>query len=220
MIPKIDIEALRGRRVLMAFDLDDTLAPEVLFLRSGARHVAMWLQSLYPVLNAERIIDAVDLAVATGLNHYDATERVLAQYGLREKTDMAVVVKEFRWHLPDTGMYHMAPSIESLLLRLDEAGITLAIVTDGRSVTQRHKIDALRLERFVAADHIFISEETGHDKMHPDSFLKLMEMHPDYDEFHYVGDNPPKDFLHPSRLGWITHLADPFPLGVHCGLRR
>lgn len=217
MTPEIDINAL-GVGSVVAFDLDDTLAPEALFLLSGAHHAAGWLHDLYPAIDPMRIVNAVDLAVYTRRNHYSAIEEVLVSYGLRERVDMNVVVREFRHHVPDPGIYRMAPSMGSLLEGIRNAGAVLALVTDGRSITQRHKISALRLDRYISPENIFISEETGHDKMHPDSFLRLMEMHPDATDFHYTGDNPAKDFLHPTKLGWRTHLADAFPLAVHRGL--
>lgn len=218
MTPEIDIGSLRSGRCLVAFDLDDTLAPEVLFIISGVHHVAEWIHSLFPVVRPQRIVNAVELAVARRLNHYSAVETVLAEYGLLSKTDMEAVVREFRCHIPDPDIYRMAPSMRNLLEKIREKDVRIALVTDGRSITQRHKIKALGLERYICREDIFISGETGHDKLHPDSFLSLMAMHPETNDFHYVGDNPPKDFLHPSRLGWQTHLADAFPLSVHRGL--
>lgn len=218
MTPEIDITALSGVKSLVAFDLDDTLAPEALFLRSGARHAARWIHDLYPAVDPRRIEDAVDLAICNRTNHYSAVEEVMRQYGLLSQADMKTVVREFRHHRPDPSIYRMAPSMIALLEAIRDAGSAIALVTDGRSITQRNKIEALRLGRFIHADDILISEETGHDKMHPDSFIKLMEMHPEAMDFHYVGDNPAKDFLHPARLGWKTHLADAFPLAVHRGL--
>lgn len=220
MTPEIDVCSLRGGRSLVAFDLDDTLAPEVLFITSGAYHVSGWIHSLFPVIPPQRIVNAVELAVASRLNHYSAVERLLAEYGLLGKTDMGAVVREFRHHIPDPDIYRMAPSMRKILEKIRDKDVRIAMITDGRSITQRHKIRALGLERYISREDIFISEETGHDKSHPESFMRLMAMHPEAEDFHYVGDNPPKDFLHPSRLGWHTHLADPFPLGVHCGLPR
>lgn len=220
MTPAVDISKLRGKNSLVAFDLDDTLAPEALFIRSGARHAALWLHRLYPAADPFRIINAVDLAVDNRQNHYSAVENILDSFGLLRKVNMSIVVNEFRSHTPDHDIYRMAPSMISLLNNLSDADVCMALVTDGRSITQRNKINTLGLDQWFSPDHIFISEEIGHDKTHPYSFVRLMEMHPEVEDFHYVGDNPPKDFLHPSRLGWLTHLADPFPLGVHCGLPR
>ena len=89
-----------------------------------------------------------------------------------------------------------------------------------RSLTQRNKILAAGLLSFFENPDIYISEETGHEKYDPDSFLRVMKKHAGAKEFHYVGDNPTKDFLHPAKLGWKTHLVHPFPLAVHQGFPK
>lgn len=220
MTPPIDISRLRGADSLVAFDLDDTLAAEFQFIRSGARHIAAWLHREYPAIDPVRLANAVDLAILTRRNHYSAIESYLEELHLRGKIPMASVVSQCRNHFPDYDFYHIAPSLMRMLEEIKASGSVIALVTDGRSITQRNKITALGLDRIINPQDIFISEETSHDKMHPHSFLTLMEMHPDVTDFHYVGDNLAKDFLHPSKLGWTVHLAAQFPLGVHCGLPR
>ncbi len=93
--------------------------------------------------------------------------------------------------------------------------IHTVLITDGRSLTQRHKINAAGLHAFFDDADIYISEETGHDKTNPDTFLRVMEKYAGAEEFHYIADNPPKDFFHPSRLVSHTHPVYPFALIVH-----
>ncbi len=205
---------------MVAFDLDDTLVPEVLFIKSGIHHIASYLHDRYPCLPISRIIGAMETALLTCQNHYSALESLLDEYHLRKKVDMKEVVKEFRSHLPDPSIYHPAPSMIEVLEDLKRRGIPTALITDGRSITQRNKIKAAGLEKFFDNSDILISEETGHDKFDPDNFLYVMKKYAGAKEFHYVGDNPPKDFLHPARLGWHTHLEHPFPLAVHQGIPK
>lgn len=205
---------------VVGFDLDDTLIPEVLFLRSGIRHIASWLHGRYPNIPELRIIKAMDTAVMTRRNHYSALEILLDEYGLSDAIDMNEVVAEFRGHMPDSDIYHPAPSTIEVLKSLDTPDIRKVLITDGRSLTQRNKIKRAGLEDFFPDSDIYISEETGHDKTDPDTFLRVMEKYAGAEEFHYIGDNPPKDFLQPSRLGWHTHKAHPFPLAVHQGMPR
>ncbi len=205
---------------LIAFDLDDTLVPEALFIKSGIRHIAVWLHDRYPILPKQRIIGAMETALLTRQNHYSALESLLDEYHIRDLVDMKEVVKEFRCHLPDPSIYHPAPSMIEVLKDLKSKGIPTALITDGRSLTQRNKIKSAGLEAYFDNSDILISEETGHDKFDPDNFLFLMKKYAGAEQFHYVGDNPPKDFLHPSRLGWHTHLVHPFPLAVHQGIPK
>lgn len=162
----------------------------------------------------------MDTAVITHRNHYSALESLLEEFNLLDIIDMKEVVTEFRSHYPDPSIYHLAPSTASTLEELKKSGVKTALITDGRSLTQRNKIYAAGLHTFFDNSDILISEETGHDKFDPDSFLLIMKKYAGADEFHYVGDNPPKDFLHPSRLGWHTHLVHAFPLAIHQGIPR
>lgn len=203
---------------VVAFDLDDTLVPEALFIRSGIRHIASYLAERHPSLSERRIITCMDTAVFTRRNHYSALEQYLESMRIPVAKTMTETVQEFRSHKPDPAIYHLAPSTEGILEHLKSCGIKLALVTDGRSVTQRNKIAAAGLQSYFDDDDIYISGETWHDKNDPDSFLAIMRKHAGADEYHYVGDNPEKDVRQPMLLGWQTHLVHPFPLAVHRGL--
>ncbi len=200
---------------VVAFDLDDTLVPEALFIKSGVRYIASYLHALYPELPYQRIVGCMDAALMSHSNHYSALESLLDEFGLRDSINMKEIVAEFRSHKPDSSIYHLPPSMIDVLENLKKQDVNLALITDGRSITQRNKIEAARLYSYFDDSDILISEETGHDKFDPDNFLHIMKKYSGADEFHYVGDNPPKDFLHPSRLGWQTHLVPSFPLAVH-----
>lgn len=210
----------KQRPMVVAFDLDDTLIPEVLFIKSGIRHIAHLLNKKYPYIPYMRVTGCMDAALMTRKNHYSALESVLKEFGLSDSIDMKDIVAEFRGHMPDSSIYHLSPSNIEMLTDLRQRGVALALITDGRSLTQRNKIMAAGLYSFFDNPDIYISEEVGHDKLDPDSFLSVMEKHAGAKEFHYVGDNPPKDFLHPSKLGWKTHLVHPFPLAVHQGFPK
>ena len=202
---------------VIAFDLDDTLIPEVLFLKSGIYHTAAFMCDKYSELPNQRIVSAMELALLTHRNHYSALESLLEEFGLRDSVDMKEIVSELRSHTPDPSIYHLSPSMENALTIIKQKDIKTALITDGRSLTQRNKIKAAGLYSFFDNSDIYISEETGYDKYDPDNFLSVMKKFAGAKEFHYVGDNPAKDFLHPSKLGWITHQVNTFPLAVHQG---
>lgn len=206
---------------VIGFDLDDTLIPEALFLKSGIHFIAAWLANRYHSLPMQRIIGCMETAVMNRQNHYSALERLLKELGLTDSIDIKEAVAAFRGHAPDPSVYHPSPSMLRILKDLrQDSEVDLILITDGRSLTQRNKIKAAGLHDFFKEDDIYISEETGHDKNHPDTFLHIMEKYAGAREFHYVGDNPIKDFLYPSRLGWQTHLVHRFPLMIHQGMPR
>ena len=72
-------------------------------------------------------------------------------------------------------------------------------MTDGRSVTQRLKLEALGLGGLP----VYISEEYGEPKPCPIRFELIADSYPGRNLV-YVGDNPKKDFVTPNRMGWTT----------------
>lgn len=167
--------------MLIAFDLDDTLVPEMDFVRSAYREIARrhgW-HMLPAMMTARTPAEAFD---STGLPIGEALEI-------------------YRTHTPDIRLpWQSLYTLESLRLQ----GHTLALVTDGRSVTQRHKIEALGLSRWIRPDDIYISEEWGSGKADGSALADLMRRHPGETQCVYVGDNPEKDIEAPRRLGWKT----------------
>lgn len=204
------------RNTVVAFDLDDTLAAEALFTLSGIDHISKKLSESIPALDPMRIRGRMQAALFSHQNHYSALEGLLDSLGLSDAVDMKETVECMRSHRPDSALYHLPPSTAAMLRDLNDRGAILALITDGRSVTQRNKIEALGLYDFFLPDNIFISGETGHDKTHPDNFLALQSRYPEALCMIYAGDNPHKDFLHPRLLGWRTFRVAPFPLAFNC----
>lgn len=163
------------------FDLDDTLYAEMEFVRSAYREIARkhGRELLGPMLAAPSPREAFD---STGL-------------------PIGELLPIYRNHFPDIRL-----PWQSLytLASLKNRGHRLGIITDGRSLTQRNKIRALGLERFMEEELIFISEELGCDKISGRSFERVMELCGDGERYMYVGDNPMKDFVPGNRLGWET----------------
>lgn len=169
--------------MVFVFDLDDTLFAEMEFVRSAYRAIASRYGSnlLAGMLDAPSPREAFD---STGL-------------------PIGELLPIYRNHFPDIRL-----PWQSLytLAALRNRGERLGLITDGRSVTQRNKINALGLNRFVADELIFISEEVGAEKLSGRSFEAVMTLCGDSDGSHYVyvGDNPQKDFQPGNRLGWQT----------------
>lgn len=192
------------RGPVVVFDLDDTLAPERSYCRSGFRYVAGWLENNYPQLgDTAEVEEIMTQALLKRENHYDALERWIENRGGNVSELMPQLVSASRSHIPDSG-YFLAPHAKNLLEDLRKEGIKMGLITDGRSETQRAKINALGLTEYFAPDAIFISGETGNDKHKPDSFEEMVRLYPEASRFWYVGDNPEKDFKWPNLLGWQT----------------
>lgn len=168
------------RRTLVAFDLDDTLFQEMEFVRSAYREIArLYGRELLPRM----------LSASTPAEAFDST-------GL----PIEVCLDVYRNHFPDIALPWRSLYALEMLKR---GGFQLALVTDGRSVTQGNKIAALGLTKYFAPEMIFVSEEVGESKTTGRAFRRIMELAP-ADRYFYVGDNPQKDFAVPRSLGWST----------------
>ncbi len=181
------------RRICIAFDLDDTLFKEREYVLTGWRAVAERFASV-----AGMSSDEIFTLMSTAPDAFDALLELpsIKNAGI----GIADLLTVYRSHKPNLTL---SQDTASTLTRLNETGIELAIITDGRSLTQRNKIVALGLESFIPGDHILISEEVGADKLTPLPFERLMNLRP-ADRYYMVGDNPIKDFYHPNLLGWTT----------------
>lgn len=185
--------------MLVAFDLDDTLYKEADFACSAYREIAALAEADFG-LDPDGAFAAMAGALSRKENPFDALEAFAGR-----ALPVAEWVRRYRIHRPTIAL---SDGVGALLDRLKVQGCRLAVVTDGRSLTQRNKIEALGLSRWIDGDNILISEETGADKTLPDNFVALERRYPG-EQWVYVGDNPAKDFYHPNRRGWTTVcLAD------------
>lgn len=169
----------------IVFDLDDTLFYEQDFLTSAYREIADFVSEN----NAESVHQKM-----LELYHQkqDAFAYVAAQYNV-SKDDLITM---YRSHFPSVSL---RAGVLGILENLAGKDIKMGLLTDGRTLTQNHKIDALNIRHFF--DKIIISEEFGSEKPNLANY-KIFEK-PGYD-YYYVADNPKKDFVAPNTLGWKT----------------
>lgn len=173
---------------VVVFDLDDTLYKEIDFLKSAYREIAAAIgrpEAYNFMLKRYRAGD-------------NAFQRAIEHYGLDITVDALLVI--YRNHRPDIAL---SQSTASTLDALKARGAVIGLLTDGRSVTQRNKIAALGLGRWIDLDDILISEEFGHSKPDEHCYRYFMDRHRDA-SFVYVGDNLSKDFVTANKLGWQT----------------
>ncbi|MDE5903674.1 MAG: HAD family hydrolase [Muribaculaceae bacterium] len=205
---------------VVVFDLDDTLLRERDYCRSGFRLIEQHLASSYPAMQG--IASRMEHQLNNRADYFTMLEDELSSLipdALRRKEEMERLVSLYRNHTPDHLPY--TAGAEETLRLLQHHGVVMALITDGRSGTQRCKIAALHLDRYIRDADILISEETGSDKSRPDNFQAIVRRYPEASRFIYIADNPRKDFLMPNMLGWLTcqvpYDADnvhPLPEGV------
>ena len=183
----------------VVFDLDDTLYPERAFAFSGFDAVAEALPDIFsdPAQATARMVQLFDTE-----HRRRVFNTVLTQSGVEpEEQLVSRMIETYRTHRPRITLHLDA---EAVLTRF-AGNFQLGLITDGPAIMQRNKIAALGLEpRF---DKIILTDELGEGcaKPHPRAFeLMSQRLAVDPARCVYVADNPAKDFLAPSALGWKT----------------
>lgn len=174
----------------VVFDLDDTLFPEIDFLKSAYRAIAREISgdtygSLY-----KQMMDLYS-------NGENAFSFLLEKY---KKTNLTLekLLYLYRNHFPEISLRE---GVMELLIEIKNRDGRTGIITDGRRVTQINKIKALGLVEYI--DEIVISEDYGCEK--PNRLLFEVFMKRDQNtRYFYFGDNCRKDFVTPKKLGWST----------------
>ncbi|TOF71170.1 HAD family hydrolase, partial [Vibrio parahaemolyticus] len=103
----------------------------------------------------------------------------------------------YRLHIP---AIKLAPDVKHTLDMIKSRCSAMAVITDGRSVSQRNKLFSLGLEQL----DILVSEEWGESKPGDIRFKEIERRYPSECQYIYVGDNVKKDFITPKKMNWLT----------------
>lgn len=102
--------------------------------------------------------------------------------------------------IPEIKLYD---GVVELIQTLKDRGIKVGIITDGRPVGQRNKIQALGLDSLI--DDIIITDELGGTQFRKpcDIAFRIIQRRwgIPFEQLVYVGDNAEKDFQAPKQLG-------------------
>lgn len=191
-----------SRMKAICFDLDDTLYKEIDYLKSAYREIAEFAAgqctgcsdsvNILAVKTYDRMLDAY-------YNGQNAFEELNLFLGLVLPVSDYLYI--YRNHKP---RIVLSDDVVKTLDVLKAEGVRLGLITDGRSIQQRNKIDALGLSRWIDEKNMVISEEFGSEKPSLTNYEYFMKRYPECHDFTYVGDNLKKDFIAPNILGWTT----------------
>ncbi|MBX3499632.1 MAG: HAD family hydrolase [Alphaproteobacteria bacterium] len=215
------------------FDLDDTI------IRAYARPVEAWgrLLARYRDTLANGVpgadVDAVRDAIVASANAFwkDPLEaarwridiagarRLVVQGGFarlgHRDDDLAAEIADAFTEMR-RAEYRLYPDAHDTLATLRQAGVKLALVTNGRGEVQRAKIERFDLARHF--DHIQIEGEFGRGKPEPDVYHHALgRLGCSAREAWMVGDNVEWEVVTPQRLGlrgiWYDPDGDGLPEG-------
>jgi len=182
------------------FDLDDTLYPEIEFVKSGFKTVARHLASKHNLDEESLFQQMLDILQKDGRGKIFDT--LLEKLDLFSAETVEKLVDLYRSHQPSIRLY---PDTLPTLEKLRQNGIQVGIITDAMASVQKNKVTALRLENFF--DIIIYTEELGEgcSKPSPVPFKTALDfLQVPAPEAAYIGDDPSKDFLAPNNLGMLT----------------
>ena len=178
-----------SKNSVWVFDLDDTLYKERDYQISGYNFIALLIQRLYQ--------QDVTLIIKQAIKDKTDVLQSICNYLNLPLSVKDSLLWQYRNHIPKL---ILDDETKNTLFHIEKNSLAIAILTDGRSVSQRAKIASLGLSHY----DLYISEEWGKDKPDDKRFLAIMDKYPSADSFIYAGDNIKKDFLTPNKLGWIT----------------
>lgn len=185
---------------LVVFDMDDTLYPEIDYVRSGHQAVCRHLAEATG-LSFSLLFERMWQQFQSG-DRRKVFNTVLEDLGLQDRFNVPSLVDLYRAHVP---AIHLRPEAGHVLLTLRAAGAALAVVTDGPAIQQKRKADALDLTSCTDAVVFTDCLPPGCAKPSPEAFARLMlQFDVTAQQCVYVADNPRKDFLGPRQLGWFT----------------
>lgn len=180
---------------LIACDLDDTLTPEIEFVKSGFLACASVLEKSCGI-SKDKAYEAFWQAFKVSSKH--VFDRALEKLGLSDLRLKNKLVETYRYRKPNINFY---PDVPDFLKTAKNRNLPLAIITDGDAKTQKNKIKALGAEKFFK--RIILTGELGADfcKPSPKPFeLLISHFKIEPSEMLYIGDNPLKDFYISSIL--------------------
>lgn len=177
------------------FDLDDTLYPEITYIRSAFREVADFLAG-WGIGAPHEILCLLEHI------HWEIDRDRVFQHAARRlrfpQEWIPQLVRMVRAHCPKL---HLPPETRQVLSALCRR-YRIGIVTDGHREVQRRKIASLEIRDYV--DALVVSDELGRPFWKPDPlpFLtacRVLKARPENTLF--VGDHPWRDIWGAQQLG-------------------
>ena len=188
---------MQTNRIVLVFDLDETLYDERMFTHSGLRAVARYWSESYG-MSYRHFLKALIRLRASGSRH--VFDEALREVGKYSRGAVKRCLSIYYGHTP---RIKLDADARRCLIRMRR--FAKYIVTDGNQNIQKNKIVALGIEPFMK--RCFITHRFGIDRSKPSPYCfqricRLERVGPE--KVVYIGDNPHKDFVGIKPLGFKT----------------
>lgn len=197
------------------FDLDDTLYDRFPAIRTYAgsyfiRDFGHRMEPLDVETLAEMVVGADGGPERTGKEAMRELQRLLP-WNLGQVPSWRQLLEHWLEFFPYCSQW--TQEMEDVLSSLKQHGLKLAVVTNGPSLGQNRKIDALRIRPYL--DAVVISGSFGVRKPEPAIFLEaLAQLEIAAPDAWFVGDNPVADIAGAMAVGlgtvWLRRYGRPW----------
>ncbi|MXZ23951.1 MAG: HAD family hydrolase [Caldilineaceae bacterium SB0665_bin_21] len=216
-----------GTMPSIVFDLDSTLLDNSSYQDTLAE-ICRQVSELHPGVEPRQLQQANLTIWTSNKNRYmtelwDGTkdtfslgeevwELTLAQCGIQSRS---IAREAARIHdATEAGHIRLYADARSAVQTLQQAGIRMALVTNGPSQLQRRKIDILGIAPWFEA--VLVSAEVGHSKPEPEIYMLALEsLNADPKDAWFVGDNLYTDIAGANNVGmpsvWVNRTGEPLP---------
>jgi haloacid dehalogenase superfamily, subfamily IA, variant 1 with third motif having Dx(3-4)D or Dx(3-4)E len=179
-------------------DLDDTLYPEITYVKSSFLKVSNYLSTKIELspLNIHNHL----LSILKTNGRGEVFDIFLRNHDFFTKKELLKCISIYRSNFPEIKIYE---GVEQLLIALKN--YPKYLVTDGNKLVQSKKIKALNLKKFFKK--IFITHNYGIKYRKPSlyCFEKIKDRENcRWEEIIYIGDDPSKDFVNLNKKNAIT----------------
>ena len=178
-----------NKKKIYVFDLDDTIYPEFEYKKSGLKEISNLIVRLFKVKKSK--INQI-------LNEEGDIFNELSKY-LNIPSMKESLIWYYRLHSPKI---KLKKNTIKTLEKIEENGDEIIFLTDGRTITQRLKLESLGLLKYKN----YISEDYSSEKPNKLRYKIINDDYPHHDLL-YIADNPIKDFVAPNKLNWTTILV-------------
>lgn len=183
---------------LIIFDLDDTLYPEIEFVKSGFRIVSERIEKDFSI-DKDYIFHKLWEEFIRDRKF--VFNRVLRNIGLYNEEYLNELITLYRTHRPLISLYDDAKTILPIL----RDKFYLGIITDGYPTTQRLKVESLGIEKYFKKIIYTWEEGEYYSKPSSKAFVDMLNYFScTSKQAVYIGDNIEKDFKGPKEIGMLT----------------